>query len=76
MDKSILSVDVPVLLQEYSKLQKAYEVLEGNLRYERELRMSVEKELLLLQEELNTKYKKKKTAKEKELESRETVFSM
>ena len=29
--------------------------------YEQQLRMSVERELLLLQEELNTKYKKKKT---------------
>ena len=71
MDKQILSVDVPVLIQEYNKLQKSYEVLRNNLKYEQQLRMSVERELLLLQEELNTKYKKKKTAKEKEFEAKE-----
>lgn len=71
MDKQILSVDVPVLIQEYNKLQESYEVLRNNLEYEQQLRMSVERELLLLQEELNTKYKKKKTAKEKEFEAKE-----
>ena len=71
MDKQILSVDVSVLIQEYNKLQKVCETLKSNLEYERQLRMSVEKELLLLQEELNTKYKKKKTAKEKEFEAKE-----
>ena len=71
MDKPILSVDVSVLIQEYNKLQKAYEELKSNLKYERQLRINVEKELLLLQEELNTKYKKKKSAKEKEFEAKE-----
>lgn len=71
MNKQILSVDVSVLLQEYNKLQKTCEVLNGNLEYERQLRMNVEKELLLLQEELNTKYKKKKSLKEKEVEAKE-----
>lgn len=71
MNEKVVSVDVSVLLQEYNKLQKAYEVLKGNLKYEQQLRMNVEKELLLLQEELNTKYKKKKTAKEKEFEAKE-----
>ena len=71
MDKQILSVDISVLIQEYNKLQKAYEELRSNLKYEQQLRMNVEKELLLLQEELNANYKKKKTAKEKELEAKE-----
>lgn len=71
MDKQILSVDISVLIQEYNKLQKAYEVLKNNLKYEQQLRMNVEKELLLLKEELNTKYKKKKTTKERELEAKE-----
>lgn len=71
MDKQILSVDVPVLIQEYNKLQKSYELLRNNLKYEHQLRMNAEKELLLLQEELNTKYTKKKTSKEKELEAKE-----
>lgn len=71
MDKQILSVDVSVLIQEYNKLQKAYKELKSNLKYEQQLRINVEKELLLLQEELNTKYKKKKSAKEKEFEAKE-----
>ncbi len=71
MDKQILSVDIPALIQEYNKLQKAYETLKTNLKYERQLRMNIEKELLLLQEELSTKYKKKKSLKEKELEAKE-----
>ena len=71
MDKQILSVDVSVLIQEYNKLQKAYETVKSNLKYEQQLRINVEKELLLLQEELSTKYKKKKTAKEKEFEAKE-----
>ena len=54
MDK-IVSVDVSVLLQECNRLQKVNEELNNNLRYEQQLRMNVEKELLLLQEELNTK---------------------
>lgn len=70
MDKMV-SVDVSVLIQECNRLQKANETLKNNLRYEQQLRMNVEKELLLLQEELNTKYKKKKTAKEKEFEAKE-----
>ena len=71
MDKQILSVDVSVLIQEYNNLQKAYKELKTNLKYEQQLRINVEKELLLLQEELNTKYKKKKSVKEKELEAKE-----
>ena len=71
MDKKILSFDVPVLIQEYNKLQEAYEVLKNNLKYERELRTDAEKKLLLLQEELNTKYKKKKSSEEKEFEAKE-----
>ena len=71
MNEKVVSVDVSVLLQEYNKLQKAYEVLKGNLQYEHQLRMNVEKELLLLQEELNTKYKKKKSKEQKELEAKE-----
>ena len=71
MNKQILSVDVSVLFQECNKLQKANEVLKNNLKYEQQLRMNVEKELLLLQEELNTKYKKKKSSEEKEQEAKE-----
>ncbi len=70
MDKMV-SVDVSVLIQECNRLQKANEILKNNLEYEQHLRINVEKELLLLQEELNIKYKKKKTAKEKELEAKE-----
>ena len=71
MDKQILSVDVSALIQEYNQLQKVCKTLKSNLKYERQLRMNVEKELLLLQEELNTKYKKKRTSEEKELEAKE-----
>ena len=69
--EKMVSVDVSELIQECNRLQKANETLKNNLRYEQQLRMNVEKELLLLQEELNTKYKKKKTAKEKEFEAKE-----
>ena len=70
MDKMV-SVDVSVLLQECNRLRKANKTLWNNLRYEQQLRMNVEKELLLLQEELNSKYKKKKSLQERELEARE-----
>lgn len=70
MDK-IVSVDVSVLIQEYNKLQKANETLKNNLKYEQQLRMNAEKELLLLQEKLNIEYKKKKSSKEKEFEAKE-----
>ncbi len=70
MDKRV-SVDVSVLIQECNKLHEVNEMLKNDLRYERQLRLSVERELFLLQEELNTKYKKKKTAKEKEFEAKE-----
>lgn len=70
MDK-IVSVNVSVLLQECNRLQKVNEELKNNLRYEQQLRMSVEKELLLFQEKLNSDYKKKKTLKEKEIEAKE-----
>lgn len=73
MDKQIVSVDVLALMQEYNKLQKAYEALKNNLKYEQQLRINVEKELLLLQEELNAKYKKKKSSEEKELETKERI---
>ena len=71
LDKQILSVDISVLIQEYNKLQKAYETLKNNLKYEQQLRMNVERELLLLQEEIDTKYKRKKSSAEKELEAKE-----
>ena len=57
----VVSVDVSALLQECHRLQKVNETLKNNLKYEQQLRMNVEKELLLLQEELNTNYKKKKS---------------
>lgn len=70
MDKTI-SVDVSVLIQEYDRLQKINETLKNNLKYEQQLRINVEKELLLLQEELSANYKKKKSLEEKEREVKE-----
>lgn len=70
MDKRV-SVDVSVLIQEYNRLQKANETLKNNWEYEKQLRIDIEKELFLLQEELNTKYKKKKSSEEKEYEAKE-----
>lgn len=72
MNKTV-SVDVSALIQECNRLQKANETLKNNLKYEQQLRMNVEKELLLLQEELKTNYKKKKSSEEREREAKERV---
>ena len=69
----MVSVDVSALVQECNRLQKVNETLKNNLKYEQQLRMNVEKELLLLQEELNTNYKKKKSSEEREREIKERV---
>ena len=70
MDTKV-SVDISMLIRQYNELQKSCETLKSNLKYEQQLRMNLEKELLLLHEKLNSDYTKKKTAKEKEIEAKE-----